>query len=178
MVIRAQKGTQTPGSARTVPGHAPDGSLRHGNRGEATCRRLWERIPKAYRAGHCYDDFWEAYLGRPSRPSSTWRGRQRRRRDGPSYDGTIPCVSGWDPPYARARRFPSRRRCTRFVCGSFCTATIWRLSPTIEPLPDHIRHPTPTNHRSLIRDRPQHVNPRRPHRRNNSRDKAYDNRQR
>jgi insertion element IS1 protein InsB len=32
-----------------------------GNRGEATCQRLWERIPKAYRGGRCYSDFWEAY---------------------------------------------------------------------------------------------------------------------
>lgn len=32
-----------------------------GNRGEATCRRLWERIPEAYRGGCCYSDFWEAY---------------------------------------------------------------------------------------------------------------------
>ncbi len=28
-----------------------------GNRGGATCRRLWERIPKAYRVGCCYSDF-------------------------------------------------------------------------------------------------------------------------
>jgi len=32
-----------------------------GNRSGATCRRLWERIPKAYRGGCCYSDFWEAY---------------------------------------------------------------------------------------------------------------------
>ncbi len=32
-----------------------------GDRGEATCRKLWERIPQAYRGGHCYSDFWEAY---------------------------------------------------------------------------------------------------------------------
>ena len=32
-----------------------------GNRGEATCRRLWERVPEAYRGGRCYSDFWEAY---------------------------------------------------------------------------------------------------------------------
>ena len=32
-----------------------------GNRGEATCRRLWERIPEAYRGGYCYSDFWKAY---------------------------------------------------------------------------------------------------------------------
>jgi insertion element IS1 protein InsB len=32
-----------------------------GNRGEATCRRLWERVPETYRGGCCYSDFWEAY---------------------------------------------------------------------------------------------------------------------
>jgi IS1 family transposase len=42
-------------------------------RGEATCRRLWERIPEAYRGGCCYSDFWEAYRNVSSRPSSTWR---------------------------------------------------------------------------------------------------------
>jgi insertion element IS1 protein InsB len=32
-----------------------------GDRSEATCRKLWERIPAAYRAAHCFTDFWEAY---------------------------------------------------------------------------------------------------------------------
>jgi insertion element IS1 protein InsB len=32
-----------------------------GNRGEATCRLLWERVPKAYRHGLLYSDFWESY---------------------------------------------------------------------------------------------------------------------
>ena len=32
-----------------------------GDRSEATCRKLWEQIPHAYRAAHCYSDFWEAY---------------------------------------------------------------------------------------------------------------------
>ena len=32
-----------------------------GDRSEQTCRRLWEAIPLAYRAGHCYTDFWAAY---------------------------------------------------------------------------------------------------------------------
>jgi insertion element IS1 protein InsB len=32
-----------------------------GDRSEKTCRRLWEAIPAAYRAGHCYTDFWKAY---------------------------------------------------------------------------------------------------------------------
>ncbi len=32
-----------------------------GDRSEQTCRCLWEAIPPAYRAGHCYTDFWTAY---------------------------------------------------------------------------------------------------------------------
>lgn len=32
-----------------------------GDRSEATCRTLWQRIPAAYRAAHCFSDFWEAY---------------------------------------------------------------------------------------------------------------------
>ena len=32
-----------------------------GDRSEATCRKLWERIPQPYRQAHCYTDFWGAY---------------------------------------------------------------------------------------------------------------------
>ena len=32
-----------------------------GDRGEETCRKLWERIPVAYRKCHTFSDFWEAY---------------------------------------------------------------------------------------------------------------------
>jgi insertion element IS1 protein InsB len=32
-----------------------------GDRSQATCRRLWEAIPAAYRVGHCFTDFWSAY---------------------------------------------------------------------------------------------------------------------
>ncbi len=32
-----------------------------GDRSQATCRKLWQRIPAAYQAAHCYTDFWEAY---------------------------------------------------------------------------------------------------------------------
>lgn len=32
-----------------------------GDRSEATCRRLWERIPEDYREALCYTDFWESY---------------------------------------------------------------------------------------------------------------------
>ncbi len=32
-----------------------------GNRGEQSCRLLWERIPESYRRGILYSDFWESY---------------------------------------------------------------------------------------------------------------------
>lgn len=32
-----------------------------GDRSEATCRRLWQKVPEDYRQAFCYSDFWEAY---------------------------------------------------------------------------------------------------------------------
>lgn len=32
-----------------------------GDRSEATCRKLWERVPAVFRTAHCFSDFWEAY---------------------------------------------------------------------------------------------------------------------
>ncbi len=32
-----------------------------GDRSAATCQRLWEKIPAAFRQAHCFTDFWEAY---------------------------------------------------------------------------------------------------------------------
>jgi IS1 family transposase len=32
-----------------------------GDRSQATCRKLWGALPKAYRTGVCYTDFWNAY---------------------------------------------------------------------------------------------------------------------
>ena len=32
-----------------------------GDRSEASCCRLWERVPEAYRGGYFYSDFWKAY---------------------------------------------------------------------------------------------------------------------
>ncbi len=32
-----------------------------GDRSRATCQKLWAAIPAAYRRGHCFTDFWEAY---------------------------------------------------------------------------------------------------------------------
>ena len=42
-----------------------------GDRSQATCQPLWERIPAAYQQGHCYSDFWEAdQLVIPSEPQT------------------------------------------------------------------------------------------------------------
>ena len=32
-----------------------------GGRSEATCKRLWNSVPKNYQQGICYSDFWKAY---------------------------------------------------------------------------------------------------------------------
>jgi IS1 family transposase/transposase-like protein len=32
-----------------------------GDRSDATCKKLWKRVPAAYRRCHSYSDFWEAY---------------------------------------------------------------------------------------------------------------------
>ena len=32
-----------------------------GDRSEATCRVLWERVPRSYKGGLVYTDFWDAY---------------------------------------------------------------------------------------------------------------------
>ena len=32
-----------------------------GDRSKNACRILWNSIPEAYRAGHCFTDFWSAY---------------------------------------------------------------------------------------------------------------------
>jgi insertion element IS1 protein InsB len=32
-----------------------------GDRSEATCPKLWSMVPRGYRTGKCYTDFWAAY---------------------------------------------------------------------------------------------------------------------
>jgi insertion element IS1 protein InsB len=32
-----------------------------GDRSKGTCLILWKNIPEAYRRGHCFSDFWDAY---------------------------------------------------------------------------------------------------------------------
>jgi insertion element IS1 protein InsB len=107
-------------------------------RGEATRRRLGERIPEAYRGVDVATAISGKRIGRSPRPSSTWRGRQRR-------SGETAHVERWNNTL--------RQRLGRFVGKSLSfskseemhevclrlflhRATTSRLSPTIEPLPD------------------------------------------
>ena len=32
-----------------------------GDRSTKTCRKLWRKVPKTFRRGHCFTDFWKAY---------------------------------------------------------------------------------------------------------------------
>ncbi len=47
-----------------------------GQRDEATCRLLWQRIPQAYKHSLCYTDFWSAYADvlPPSQHRATGKG--------------------------------------------------------------------------------------------------------
>lgn len=61
MVFRPQARQQALGLDRAVPCDPQVVAYAIGDRGEQTCRKLWEAIRQAYQTGHCYIDFWEAY---------------------------------------------------------------------------------------------------------------------
>ena len=61
MVVRLSALEQAVDLVSAVPANSSGSSLRIGNRGEASCRLLWERIPESYRRGVLYSDFWESY---------------------------------------------------------------------------------------------------------------------
>ena len=51
-----------------------------GDRSEATCRRLWNAIPAAYRSGHCFTDFWAAYQAEIPEEQHTPVGKKADKR--------------------------------------------------------------------------------------------------
>lgn len=59
-----------------------------GDRSEASCRKLWERVPKAYRGGRCYSDFSGRRIGRSSPKSDMRRWARRAERRHMWRDGT------------------------------------------------------------------------------------------
>ena len=98
-----------------------------GDRSHATCRKLWAVIPSAYRRGHCFSDFWEAY--RLVIPPSSTRPRARSPASPrTSSGGTTLCGSGLGASSGRVCHSPSPTRCTSCVCDSSCTITTLALS--------------------------------------------------
>lgn len=69
-----------------------------GDRSQATCRKLREKIPAVFRSAHCYSDFWEAYqlVIRPEQNSAV--GKE---------SGDTAHVEGWNNTL--------RQRLARFV---------------------------------------------------------------
>jgi insertion element IS1 protein InsB len=73
-----------------------------GDRSKETCQMLWDGIPPAYRAGHCFSDFWNAYqaiiaeeqltqVGKETGETAhveRWNGRLRQR-SGPFIRKTL-----------------------------------------------------------------------------------------
>ncbi len=71
-----------------------------GDRGEATCRKLWEAIPEAYCDAHCYSDFWQAYSavipwGRHTRGQHPVRADGTRRTLQQHAAATSRALSSW-----------------------------------------------------------------------------------
>jgi insertion element IS1 protein InsB len=94
-----------------------------GDRSAATCRKLWGRIPAAYRAAHCYTDFWEAYRSVVPAEQHTAAGKET---------GLTAHVERWNNTLRqrlgrfvrKSLSFSKPTRCTNCVCDSFCTITI------------------------------------------------------
>ena len=79
-----------------------------GDRSERTCRTLWEAIPAAYRRGHCYTDFWQAYQA-VIRSASNIQQEERKREQRHMWSaGIIRCDNGWLVLFARRFLSPNR----------------------------------------------------------------------
>ncbi len=107
-----------------------------GDRSTATCQRLWEKIPEAFRHAQCFSDFWEAYQLVIPPEQHTACGKD---------SGETAHVERWNNTLRqRLARFVRKMLsfsksdcgCTRYVCFYSCIATTMNwLSLLIEPLP-------------------------------------------
>jgi len=100
-----------------------------GDRSQATCQKLWERIPESYRRSHCYSDFWEAYAKVLPATQHTAGGKE---------SGETAHVERWNKRVRtsagrasseRLYRSPSQIRCTRYVYDYSFIATISHCAP-------------------------------------------------
>ena len=78
-----------------------------GDRSQASCRQLWQRIPPAYKQCLSYSDFWEAYQQVfPRTLISRWVRRVVKRLT--SNVGTTPYVNAWLVLSVRPFPFPNQ----------------------------------------------------------------------
>ena len=68
-----------------------------GDRSRVTCQKLWAAVPVAYRRGHCFSDFWEAY-------QLVTLGAAHGRGQGVGPDGARRKMEQHATPKARALR--------------------------------------------------------------------------
>ena len=47
-----------------------------GDRSKKTCQRVWEAIAEGYRQGHCFPDFWAAYVAVIPKEQHTTVGKE------------------------------------------------------------------------------------------------------
>jgi hypothetical protein len=93
-----------------------------GDRSEATCRRLWKKIPEGYREALCYTDFWEAYRNVVPEEQHEPVGK-----DSGSAAGELPQQIQPDPHTVGTwqtlrERFASQRHCARAGTAPYDTA--------------------------------------------------------
>ncbi|MGI8468274.1 MAG: hypothetical protein ACR2N3_07460, partial [Pyrinomonadaceae bacterium] len=62
-----------------------------GDRSQASCQKLWEKIPEAFGQAHCFSDFWEAYQLVISPEQHTAVGKESGETARASKGGTTPC---------------------------------------------------------------------------------------
>ncbi len=108
-----------------------------GDRSQASCQKLWEKIPEAFRLGHCFSDFWEAYrLVIPPEQHHASGKESGETAQAFGSGGIIRFANGLPALSEKHCRFQRAMRCTRYVCFYSCIAiTMNWLSPSIEPLP-------------------------------------------
>ncbi len=84
-----------------------------GDRNRATCRRLWQAIPRCYKEATCYSDFfWEAYQGViPDEQHEAASARRKAKLLTLSAGSTL-SGSGFLALLERRSPSPSRTRCT------------------------------------------------------------------
>ena len=93
-----------------------------GDRSRATCQKLWAAVPVAYRRGHCFSDFWEAYQLVIPAEQHTAAGKE---------SGLTAHVERWNNTLRKARA----------LVGKACRSPIRHYAELAATLPDDYNIP-------------------------------------